>query len=102
MPVPKLTHYLGPLNKSYGYSIEYAAPIEQVKAASKKKGKEMWDALEACDWEEVSELDEKTIGGTHVEGDQLRLSPLPFDFEGESAEDDDEDEDEEDGDEEEE
>lgn len=96
MPVPKLTHCLGPLNKSYGYSIEYAAPIEQVKAASKKKGDAMWEALEACDWEEVSKLDESTIGGTHVEGETLRLSPVPFDFEGE------EDDDEEDGDDEEE
>ena len=95
MPPPKLTHYLGPLNKSYGYSIEYAAPIEQVKAASKLKGKEMWDALEACDWEEVGELDEKTIGGTHVDGETLRLSPVPFDFEGEEDEDDDEGDDEE-------
>lgn len=98
MPLPKLTHYLGPLNKSYGYSIDYAAPIEQVKAASKKTGKEMWDALEACDWELVSDLDELTIGGSHVEGNTLRLSPLPFDFEGEEDEDepDDEDEDEDD------
>lgn len=101
MPVPKLTHYLGPLNKSYGYSIEYAAPIEQVKAASKKTGKEMWDALEACKWETVSDLDETTIGGTHVDGDTLRLSPLPYDFEGETEEDDEEDEDEEEGDDEE-
>ena len=95
MPPPKLTHYLGPLNKAYGYSIEYAAPIEQVRAASKKSGKEMWDALEECDWQEVSELNEKTIGGTHVDGDTLRLSPVPFDFEGEEDEDDDEGDDEE-------
>lgn len=93
MPPPKLTHYLGPLNKSYGYSIEYAAPIEQVRAASKLKGQAMWDALEACDWEEVSELDEKTIGGTHVDGETLRLAPVPFDFEGEEDEDEDDDED---------
>lgn len=90
MPAPKLTHYLGPLNKSYGYSIDYAAPIEQVKSASKKKGQEMWDALEACTWEPVSDLDELTIGGTHVDGDTLRLSPMPFDFEGEGDEDEDE------------
>jgi hypothetical protein len=95
MPPPKLTHYLGPLNKSYGYSIEYAAPIEQVKAASKLKGKEMWDALEACEWESVHDLDESTIGGTHVDGETLRLSPVPFDFEGEEDEDDDEGDDEE-------
>lgn len=101
MPVPKLTHYLGPLNKNYGYSLEYAAPIEQVKSASKKKGKEMWEALEACTWEAVSELDETTIGGTHVDGDTLRLSPLPFDFEG-VEEDEDEDDSEEDDDSEEE
>jgi hypothetical protein len=91
MPVPKLTHYLGPLNKSYGYSIDYAAPIEQVKAASKKTGKEMWDALEACTWLAVEDLDESTIGGTHVDGDTLRLSPMPFDFAGYADEDDEED-----------
>lgn len=90
MPPPKLTHYLGPLNKSYGYSIDYAAPIEQVRAASKKSGKEMWEALEACQWESVEDLDEKTIGGSHVDGDTLRLSPIPFDFEGDEEEEDEE------------
>lgn len=103
MPAPKLTHYLGPLNKSYGYSIDYAAPIEQVKSASKKKGQEMWDALEACDWEAVEDLDEKTIGGSHVDGDTLRLSPLPFDFvEGEGDEDEEDEEGDDDSDDEEE
>lgn len=100
MPPPKLTHYLGPLNKSYGYSIDYAAPIAEVKAASKLRGQEMWDALEACKWEAVSDLDELTIGGTHVDGDTLRLSPMPFDFDGE-ADDEDDDTDEDDDDEEE-
>lgn len=102
MPVPKLTHYLGPLNKSYGYSIEYAAPIAEVKAASKLKGQEMWDALEACKWEAVSDLDELTIGGTHVDGDTLRLSPMPFDFDDAEEEDEDEDDDSEEDDDEEE
>ncbi len=101
MPPPKLTHYLGPLNKSYGYSIEYAAPIEQVRAASKKKGQEMWDALEACEWESVSDLDELTIGGTHVDGDTLRLSPMPFDFDGEEDDEEEDDDSDEDDDEEE-
>ena len=108
MPVPKLTHYLGPLNKLYGYSIDYAAPIAEVKAASRLKGQEMWDALEACKWEPVIDLDESTIGGTHVEGDWLRLSPIPFDFdaaeddeeEDDDADDDDDDEEEEEGDDE--
>jgi hypothetical protein len=74
-----IKYYCGPTNENYGYSLDMCAPAAQVRAASRKRGPAMWNALERCSWTDVSGKKERTVGRTSsVDGETLILSPFPI------------------------
>jgi hypothetical protein len=70
-------YYTGPTNDNYGYDSDLCADADEVEAAAELAG-EMWEALEACTWIDVADLEPgDEVYGTSASQERLHLDSEP-------------------------